>query len=333
MRQSYTTPKGTELPILNLRGKEYLEVKYRLVWFREEHPDWSIESVLLKVEPTQALAQATVKDAGGRVIAMGHKFENVKGFPDFIEKCETGAIGRALALIGYGTQFCADELDEGERIVDSPTEPRKSTTPSLATQRDQAPRQKPKTEKPAMGSSREIPQMPANPGDYEVTLGKKYKGVKLKDIPTDELQNYVEWLEIEAAKKDKPLSAEGRFLKVAVGRYINSLTAKPATAEETKPAAIAPPAFDPDEPLPEPAVKPTSLTTPQRKKLFATMNDSGWTEKQLKEVMMTLWSIDSTSKLTQPRFNWMLKMLTKFKPDGYEAFCKRFTEDDMGAPS
>ena len=37
------------------------------------------------------------------------------------EKAETKAVGRALAMLGYGTQF-APELDEGERIVDSPVE-------------------------------------------------------------------------------------------------------------------------------------------------------------------------------------------------------------------
>lgn len=46
--------------------------------------------------------------------------ETLEGFGDFIEKAETGAIGRALALVGFGTQFCADELDEGPRLADSP---------------------------------------------------------------------------------------------------------------------------------------------------------------------------------------------------------------------
>src|SRR5687768_10236933 len=118
--RSYKTSKGTELPLLNLRGKEYLEVKYRLVWFREDHPDWSIETELISVADVSAYARATVRDEQGRIIATSHKFESIQGFPDFIEKAETGAIGRALALIGYGTQFCADELDEGKRIVDAP---------------------------------------------------------------------------------------------------------------------------------------------------------------------------------------------------------------------
>src|SRR3954463_9770281 len=98
VQRSFKTTKGTELPLLNLRGKEYLEVKYRLVWFREDHPDWSIETELLNVTDVSAYARASIRDESGRIIATSHKFENVQGFPDYMEKAETGAIGRALAL-------------------------------------------------------------------------------------------------------------------------------------------------------------------------------------------------------------------------------------------
>jgi len=127
--KTYKTAKGSELPLLNLRGKDYLEVKYRIVWFRQEHPDWTIETEYHTITNDAALAKAFIKNAEGRVICTSHKFENAKGFPDFLEKAETGAIGRALALIGYGTQFCADEFDEGKRIVDSPVTPKGAVGP------------------------------------------------------------------------------------------------------------------------------------------------------------------------------------------------------------
>lgn len=120
---SFKTPNGTTLPLKRITGKDYLEVKYRLVWFREEKPDWGIETEFLGGDATSALAKATVRDSSGRIVATGHKFEDVQGFADFREKAETGAVGRALALIGYGTQF-AEELEEGDRIVDSPVAPK-----------------------------------------------------------------------------------------------------------------------------------------------------------------------------------------------------------------
>jgi len=129
--KTWKTPKGTELTLLDLRGKDYLQVQWRLVWFREEKPDWSIETEL-HINPEQCTAKATIKDEAGRIIATAHKHEDKQGFADYREKAETGAVGRALAFIGYGTQFCADELDEGERLADSPAERPKSRTDGTA---------------------------------------------------------------------------------------------------------------------------------------------------------------------------------------------------------
>lgn len=108
-------------------GRQYLPVAARLVWFRQEHPDWGIETraVTIDTEKQYAVFEARVYNAEGKLMATGTKMENVKGFPDFIEKAETGSIGRALAVCGYGTQFAPD-LDEttgghgAPRIVDSP---------------------------------------------------------------------------------------------------------------------------------------------------------------------------------------------------------------------
>jgi uncharacterized protein (DUF3820 family) len=232
MQRTYRTPKGTELPLLNLRGREYLEVKYRLVWFREEHPDWAIETELLSVTDQSAYARAAIKDESGRVIATSHKFESKKGFPDFIEKAETGSIGRALALIGYGTQFCADELDEGERIVDAPVEIHESRNGE--SRNDEARTSEARAGRSAEAEPADEPTIPKDPGDYQVTFGKKYKGHKLRDIPRSELEGYLEWLEDNANKKGLPLSEDARFLKVAVARYLQSQPSEAAGSEGRK---------------------------------------------------------------------------------------------------
>src|SRR3954471_22139477 len=101
MSRFHKTSQGTELPILNLRGKDYLEVKYRLVWFREEHPHWSVQTEFISIAEQSACARASILNEEGRTLATSHKFQCLQGFPDFMEKAETGAIGRALALVGY----------------------------------------------------------------------------------------------------------------------------------------------------------------------------------------------------------------------------------------
>lgn len=121
---SFKTKAGTELPMLNLKGKPYLQVAHRIVWFREEQPEGSITTEVIQLGDSHAVMRASIFDKAGKLLATGTKAETSAGFPDFIEKAETGAIGRALALCGYGTQF-APELDEGERLADSPTTPAK----------------------------------------------------------------------------------------------------------------------------------------------------------------------------------------------------------------
>lgn len=122
------TKAGTQLQVMNLKGKDYMMVHQRLVWFREEHPTWSIETEFVSLSDKAAMAKATIKDDAGKIIATAHKQENTAGFGDFMEKAETGSVGRALLLCGYGTAFAAADLDEGERIVDTPVETKKTVS-------------------------------------------------------------------------------------------------------------------------------------------------------------------------------------------------------------
>lgn len=126
---------------------DYLPVQWRLVWFRSLCPDGTIETEIVHLDldketeeetyqwnndlrrsekvikraPGFVVFRATVRDGRGGV-ATGTKSEKAASFSDYIEKGETGAIGRALAALGYGTQFTGDEFDERHRIVDAPVD-------------------------------------------------------------------------------------------------------------------------------------------------------------------------------------------------------------------
>lgn len=102
-------------------GQIYLKAPYRVLWFREDHPDWTIETHLVTCTLEYALARCEVRDDTGRLLATGHKQQTAKAFPaGHIEKAETGAIARALSVLGYGTQ--CGEFDEDE-VSDSPVGP------------------------------------------------------------------------------------------------------------------------------------------------------------------------------------------------------------------
>jgi len=102
---------------------DYLEVKWRIVWLRETNPDATIATELINHDPhnQHAIFKAVVYLPSG-ASATGYGSEDFKGFREYIEKAETKAIGRALAALGFGTQFCDDFVFGAEqgRVVDSP---------------------------------------------------------------------------------------------------------------------------------------------------------------------------------------------------------------------
>jgi hypothetical protein len=119
----YTTTKGTELPLMSLKGKPYMQVAHRLVWLTEEVPSYETSTEFLSLSEEMTVAKVTVtifKDGGVLKKVSATKRETKKDFPDHTEKAETGALGRALALAGYGTQFAIADLDEENRLADSP---------------------------------------------------------------------------------------------------------------------------------------------------------------------------------------------------------------------
>ncbi|MHB0868370.1 MAG: hypothetical protein ACYC66_13955 [Chloroflexota bacterium] len=109
-----------------LGGKDYLEVKWRLLWLRTEHPDAVMHTEMVKLEDDFALFKAHVAIPGAGE-STGWGSETRQDFFDYIEKAETKALGRALAALGYGTQFCEDfDFAAGSagnaHVVDSPVD-------------------------------------------------------------------------------------------------------------------------------------------------------------------------------------------------------------------
>ena len=110
-----TMPEHLRKHLLRVSGnKLYLPAAYRIVWFREECPEWGIETMLIEggQEAGFATVQCRVYNTENRVIASGIKTETRQDFPaGWVEKAETGSIARALAVAGFGTQF-APEMDD-----------------------------------------------------------------------------------------------------------------------------------------------------------------------------------------------------------------------------
>ena len=135
----------------NNSGRWYLPVDARLMWMRAEHPEWGISTDMILFDDNnlhRAIFKATITDESGRVIATATKQEDLSGFGDYMEKAETGAVGRALGMCGYGTQFMLDELDERDRIVDTPQTQSNKPAQQQSTQQPRPPQQQQPTQQP-----------------------------------------------------------------------------------------------------------------------------------------------------------------------------------------
>jgi hypothetical protein len=102
--------------VVNIRGKEYETVASRIHRFREKTDNLSIVTDLVSEDSEKVIMKASILNQHGTVLATGYA-EEVRGSSNInstsaLENCETSAIGRALAALGYaGTEYAsADEV-------------------------------------------------------------------------------------------------------------------------------------------------------------------------------------------------------------------------------
>jgi hypothetical protein len=136
---SVATPFEPARYLTRVNGSDYLEVKWRLVWLRDQHPDATVETELISHVDNTAIFRAHITIPGGGS-STGWGSETSGDFRDYLEKAETKAIGRALAALGFGTQFCPD-FEFGAavgRVVDAPVKVANRSRTAAPTERQDA---------------------------------------------------------------------------------------------------------------------------------------------------------------------------------------------------
>lgn len=125
--------------IMNLKGKEYSTVNYRVLVFREEHPSWSIRKEILERTPKSVLVRCWIENEEGRILSEDFAEEFTGGRIPALEKACTAAMGRALAAMGYSPlNFASYEEMQGKN----------ETTHAHPTQRSTGTNRTPKIIKP-----------------------------------------------------------------------------------------------------------------------------------------------------------------------------------------
>ena len=102
---------------IKIHDKDYLTVAERLDSFRNDYPEHTIKTKIVKFDESEVVIKASILD-GERLLATGLAHESkADGYinaTSYVENCETSAVGRALALFRYaGTEIrSAEEMQQ-----------------------------------------------------------------------------------------------------------------------------------------------------------------------------------------------------------------------------
>lgn len=127
----------------NIKGKAYVEVSQRILYFRTapEYRGWSMETELISYDDQSCIIRAVAKNPDGRIMAVGHAQEDRSSSminkTSYIENGESSAWGRCLANLGIGIETSiasAEEVDMAIAKQNLSARPQPSTAPRPAPQ-------------------------------------------------------------------------------------------------------------------------------------------------------------------------------------------------------
>lgn len=124
--------KSLKEKAVDIKGKAYVQVSDRILYFNETYPNGSITTQLLsKPEDVRVVVQATVvpdiKNAVRFFTGLAQEVvgEGYINKTSALENAETSAVGRALALMGIGvieSIASVDEINKANNAQNSPSQ-------------------------------------------------------------------------------------------------------------------------------------------------------------------------------------------------------------------
>lgn len=101
-----------QLKTIKLKGKDYVQVNERVLFFNETYPNGAIKTIPTFQDDTVYFKAVVTPDIENSTrYFVGHSFGNVKA-EKALEKLETVAVGRALAFMGIGIVESIASADE-----------------------------------------------------------------------------------------------------------------------------------------------------------------------------------------------------------------------------
>ena len=127
--------KSLEDRAIDIKGKKYVQVADRIIYFNETYPDGCIATkILSELDADRVVIRATVCPdmAQERTFTAHSQALWGDGFinkTSAIENCETSAVGRALALMGIGVIDSVASVDEIEKAHIAEEQSKQTTNP------------------------------------------------------------------------------------------------------------------------------------------------------------------------------------------------------------
>lgn len=108
---------------LDVKGKNYSPVAGRIQAFRSICPEGSITTEIVALEDGVVTMKTTVTDETGRILATGFAQEKESSSyinkTSYIENAETSAVGRALGMLGIGSEESIASAEELANAVNN----------------------------------------------------------------------------------------------------------------------------------------------------------------------------------------------------------------------
>ena len=118
----------------DIKGKEYAEVNQRIKAFRMVYPTGTIRTDMVSNENGVCIFRASVWD-DVNMLGSGTAYEKENSTfinkTSYIENCETSAVGRALAMAGFGIDTSIASAEEVANAIANQDKPAKKTTKDI----------------------------------------------------------------------------------------------------------------------------------------------------------------------------------------------------------
>lgn len=107
---------NTGLNTIGIKGKQYAMVTARLQAFREICPAGTVDTIVCDMDDEHVMIQAKIYDEKDHLLASGTAEERKEASQinrtSYVENCETSAVGRALGMLGIGSEQSMASAEE-----------------------------------------------------------------------------------------------------------------------------------------------------------------------------------------------------------------------------